>query len=110
MANEFTNNENRARLRDSLNRPTHRSAYGPPIGATSPNDLPAATRGDAPLTLSPHGTRHAAPNASAPRRDAYHIQNATPGYTGISPAVLRELPNKAPPYAARTIRDQLRKK
>jgi hypothetical protein len=60
--NEFINNENRARLRDSINKPTDRTAGGGPIGATSPNEMPPGILG-APMTLDPHkNLRHAADN------------------------------------------------
>jgi hypothetical protein len=61
MANEFTNNENRARLKDSINRPTDRSASGPPIGANSPNPMPPGILGPAGMMRDPHaGGRNSA--------------------------------------------------
>jgi hypothetical protein len=91
MADDFTNNENRARLRDSINKPFDMPASGGVASASPPNDLPPPIRGDAPMTLSPHDG--GAPNASKPTTAAIHTGPISPGYTGVSPLVrLRQGP------------------
>jgi hypothetical protein len=66
------------------------------------------TRGDQPLRTNPHDG--GAPNASAPTRVATHIQNASPGYTGVSPGVAAVMDAKIPPAFAQRIRDNIRRK
>jgi hypothetical protein len=110
MTDDFINNENRARLRDSINTPTPRTADGGVASARPANDLPPSIRGDAPMTVAPHdGMRRRADNASAPTHRALHAGPVTPGYQGISPAVAREL-YKAPPAFAARIRDHAKNK
>jgi hypothetical protein len=112
MDDALRGNENRARIEKAgvQNRMSPSVAAGPPIGATSPGAMPPSIRPDEPLMVGPHdGGRRRNDNASPPTRAALHIQNASPGYKGISPAVAREL-YKAPPAFAAQIRDHARNK
>jgi hypothetical protein len=61
-----------------------------------------------PMRSGPHDG--GAPNASAPTRVATHIQNASPGYTGVSPGVAAVMDAKIPPAFAQRIRDNIRRK
>ena len=57
MTDDFINNENRARLRDSINKPTPCNADGGVAGnvrGAGPNDLPPPLRDDAPMMTDPH--------------------------------------------------------
>jgi hypothetical protein len=59
----MANNDNRGRLRDSLNPPTPRPASGDPIGATSPNSITSPGILGAPMCLDPHkDARHSNDN------------------------------------------------
>jgi hypothetical protein len=98
-------NANRAHVeRANYNQPTPADAGAGAAGRVSPGEMPPGILGK-PLNSSPHdGGRRQTDNASEPTRTAVHIGNASPGYTGISPAVAREL-YKAPPAFADRIRD-----
>jgi hypothetical protein len=75
MPSEFLNNENRARLRDSINKPTPRSADGSiaggsaidPANSLHGNDLPPGilNPNSTPMTKDSHsGGRHRDENAT----------------------------------------------
>jgi hypothetical protein len=112
---DLAKDQNRAHLEKGsvVNRMTPMNADGGVAGSVrgaGPNDLPPSIRGDAPMMVGPHdGGRLRNDNASTPTRVATHIQNASPGYTGISPRVAAEL-YKAPPAFGQRIRDHTRRK
>jgi hypothetical protein len=109
---DLRGNENRARQEKAgvQNRMMPMNAGGGVARAMPPNDLPPPLRGDAPMMVGPHdGGRLRNDNASMPTRAALHIQNASPGYKGVSPRVAAEL-YKAPPAHAARIRDHAKNK
>jgi hypothetical protein len=63
MAERFLNNENRGRLRDSIDKPPMRvdSSFG--------TELPPSIRPDRPLDPNPHGHALGPPRASPPARE-----------------------------------------
>jgi len=64
MTDEFRNNENRARLRDSINKPSDMPVSAGAAGRVSPGEMPPSIRPDEPLCLDPHfGGRHSFDNA-----------------------------------------------
>jgi hypothetical protein len=66
MANEFINNENRARLKDSINKPTDCSSVSRPA---SPGEMPPGilNGNSVPMTLDSHsGGRHSHENMERP--------------------------------------------
>jgi hypothetical protein len=65
MAKEFTGNENRARLYDSRNTPTPRTADGSPVGTTGPGEMPPGilNGNSVPMVLDSHSQgRHSHEN------------------------------------------------